>query len=101
MVHNNVHASALTGRKIPYLITCLPNDSGNLLLEDRQSFYRYNYVKYMGNVSYPVMGRRKTYFHVTALYNKNIRVMRCLANEPTLDVTGLLGQSDGKYTVIS
>ena len=96
MVHNNLHSNNYYWQnKISSLITCLPNDRGEILPGD-QYFYRYNFDKFTDPSHSNKITKGTPFIQTSREYNRNMRVVRCLAEESTLDVTGVLGHTNGK-----
>ena len=104
MVHNNRHAdvNAWTAADIDPRITCLANDRATQAKD--LAFYRWNYRQHpLSAVSSQRTGGAITSKTFTQKVWNNIRIVRCPGDQPSSDVTGVLGRiigdlrSHGKY----
>ena len=89
MVHNNFHASYNEMSKV----TCLSDGDGATLSE--QKMYRYNFLVF-SRASSTVVSNTAAHIAMSDTYDINTRVVRCLGQLPSMDVTGIMGCSDGE-----
>ena len=89
MVHNNFHTSTT----VRNTVTCLSDGDGGPLSE--QKMYRYNFEH--SYEDWPTdLSNSDTFISMTDTYARNIRVVRCLGQLPSMDVTGVMGHSWGE-----
>ena len=91
MVHNNFHTSYNT---VKNKVTCLSDGDGGPLSE--QKMYRYNF-EHSYDDSPTVLSHSDTFIAMTDTYFRNIRVVRCIGQLPSMDVTGVMGHSHGEW----
>ena len=91
MVHNNFHAN----EKERYKVTCLIDDVGGLMTE--KNMYRYNFEKFL-ITEFTIVRKFNRSIAMRDRVVKNMRVVRCFGEHPGMDVTGIMGISNGKWT---